>query len=335
VQTITCTEFGTFLGRRSERLLLRCKKQETEIPLFRIGEIVVPARGVSLSGELIEAACERGIPITFVTSTGRPFALLSSPMLTATVKTRRRQLAAYAEPLGAQLCRLVVGGKLRNQAGLLAYGAKYLGVKDPASRLEVKTCVSAIRDGRRRALAVRGDCPDEVRDELMGIEGAAGRTYWRGIGTLLGDSIEFEGRKRRGAVDPLNAVLNYGYGILYAKVWACLLNAGLEPFGGFLHVDRPGKPSLVLDLIEEFRAPVVDRAVLAYVNQGRKVRFEGRFMDEATRRAVADAVLDRLASRVVHRGRKVTLQSVVQAQARALAVFLRGEGPYRPFTMYW
>ena len=63
MQTVACTEFGTFLGRRSERLLVRTKKSgETEIPLFRIGEIVVPARGVSLSGEIIEAACERGIP---------------------------------------------------------------------------------------------------------------------------------------------------------------------------------------------------------------------------------------------------------------------------------
>ena len=121
MQTVACTEFGTFLGRRSERLLVRRKGEEdSEIPLFRISEIVVPARGVSLSGEIIEAACEGGIPITFVTSTGRPFALLSSPMLTATLRTRRRQLTAYREALGGELCRLIVAGKLRNQAGLSA-----------------------------------------------------------------------------------------------------------------------------------------------------------------------------------------------------------------------
>ena len=334
--TITCVEFGTFLGRRSERLVIRKKKsEETEVPLFRVGEIVVPSRGVSLSGELIEAACERGIPITFVTSTGRPFAMLSSPMLTATVQTRRRQLAAFGESLGAEYCRLVVAGKLRNQAGFLTYGAKYLGVKDPQARARVKSCVTALRDARRSALRVSGDKPDALRGELMGIEGAAGRSYWNGISALLGDNVVFEGRRHRGAADPVNALLNYGYGILYARVWASLLNAGLDPFAGFLHVDRPGKPSLVLDAIEEFRAPVVDRAVIAYVNQGRPVRFEGRLMSDATRKAIAECVNERLSTRVVHRGRRIALQSVVQAQARSLATFLRREGPYRPFTMYW
>lgn len=84
---------------------------------------------------------------------------------------------------------------------------------------------------------------------------------------LLADHVSFEGREHRGATDQVNAALNYGYGILYAQVWGAIMNAGLEPFAGFLHVDRPGKPSLVLDLIEEFRQPLVDRPVIAAFNK--------------------------------------------------------------------
>src|SRR5204862_398077 len=85
------------------------------------------------------------------------------------------------------------------------------------------------------------------------------------------------GREGRGATDPLNAALNYGYGILYAQVERALLLAGLDPYAGFLHADRPGKPSLVLDLIEEFRQAVVDRTLIGQVNRG--VAFA---LDEAT-----------------------------------------------------
>jgi hypothetical protein len=85
---------------------------------------------------------------------------------------------------------------------------------------------------------------------------------------MLPDALGFAGRSHQGATDAVNAALNYGYGILTAHVWGAVMNAGLEPFAGFLHVDRSGKPSLVLDLMEEFRQPVVDRPILSWLNKG-------------------------------------------------------------------
>src|SRR5438477_161295 len=83
-----------------------------------------------------------------------------------------------------------------------------------------------------------------------------------------GTALAGPGRETRGAVDPLNSALNYGYGVLYAQVEQALILAGLDPYAGFLHADRPGKPSLVLDLIEEVRQTVVDRTVIGLVNRG-------------------------------------------------------------------
>ena len=127
----------------------------------------------------------------------------------------------------------------------------------------------------------------------------------------------------------------FGYGILYSRLWGAALHAGLDPFAGFLHTDRPGKPSLVLDLVEEVRAPVVDRAVLAYAGLGRRIGFDGNHLDEETRRAVADAVIERFEAPTRHRGKVLRLSSIIQLQVRALAAFLRGDGEWRPFTMYW
>ncbi len=359
-RTVVVREYGTFVGRRGERLVLRgpvkarsaaaeaptadtypppraraaAPRDEEEIPLFRVGEIVLPSRGVTVSTDLIEEATARGIPLTFVGAGGQPYAMITSPMLTATVVTRRAQLRAMDRSEGAALGRAFVGGKLRNQASLLVYFAKAEG-DDAPRRERVLAAAEDVRKARRLALTVEGDRPDMVRERLMGAEGLGARAYWSGVKALLEGRCAFEGREGRGAVDPVNALLNYGYGILASRTWAALLLAGLDPFAGMLHADRSGKPSLVLDLMEELRAPAVDRPVLAHVRLGRPVRFENARLDETARRAIADAVLQRLDAKVTIAGRKLQLGSVIQRQARAIAMHVRGEDAYKPFAMTW
>jgi len=144
-------------------------------------------------------------------------------------------------------------------------------------------------------------------------------------------------------VDPVNAALNYGYGILQSQVWTAVTLAGLEPFAGFIHVDRPGKPSLVLDLMEEFRQPVVDRALLAAWGRGWKAELETAegdaegtpFLTREARRQIAERVNERLEIAVLYGKKRQTLKNVIQLQARHLAVVVRGEGEYTPFVSPW
>ncbi len=365
-RTVIVREYGSSLGKRGERLVIRhpvkraaaaqseaastnegsaeevppgrrataAKREEEEIPFFRIGEILLPPRGVSISTDVVEEAAQRGIPISFLGASGQPFAMLTSPMLTGTVLTRRAQLRAMDNERGVELARAFVAGKLRNQASLLVYFAK-AEKGAPEQRAQVLSYVAAVRDARRRALAVVGKTPDYVRETLMGFEGLGARAYWAATKVLLAARVDFEGRKGRGAFDPVNSLLNYGYGILASRVWAALLHAGLDPFAGMLHADRSGKPSLVLDAMEELRAPVVDRAVFSWIRLGRPLRRDGGMLDDETRRQLADAVLERLQAPVVVGGRKVQLGSVVQQQARSIATHVRAEGDYKPFAMTW
>lgn len=311
------------------------KPPEIEVPLFRVHDIVIASRGVSLSTDLIEACCERGIRIALLSPGGQPYALLSSPHLGATVRTRREQLGAYGDERGLAFARAVVRGKLRNQANLLKYFGKYRKASGPGEFATLDAAARGLARLRADAGRVEGAHVDEARALLMGLEGAGGRLYWHAVRALLGDAAGFTGRTQRGAADSVNAALNYGYGILYAQVWGAVMNAGLEPFAGFLHVDRPGKPSLVLDLVEEFRQPVVDRAVIALLTKGTRPSLHEGLLDNAGRRAVAAAVLERLESEVVLRGRRQRLKSAVQAQARRAGEFFRGERAYRPFAFKW
>lgn len=333
---VVLSGFGMFLSKKSERMLVRKGKDVVyQFPLFRLSDVVVASRGVTISSDLIEELCRRGINLYFLSGGSRPYAMVSSPMLTATVATRRCQIEAMNDRRGLDFSRAIVCGKITNQERLLRYFGKYKKEADPEKFEAVKSFADSLGKLRKQAPRVNGAAIDEARGTLMGLEGAAGRLYWDGVKEILANRTEFFGRRTRGAMDPVNSLLNYGYGILYSAVWGAVVGAGLEPFAGFLHVDRPGKPSLVLDLVEEFRQPVVDRTVIAHVNLGREIGMTEGLLDQETRKTIGEKVLSRLESHERYEGRKYRISSIIQIQARNLASFLRGRMDYKPFTFKW
>jgi CRISPR-associated protein Cas1 len=178
---------------------------------------------------------------------------------------------------------------------------------------------------------------DVLRGNILAAEGNASARYWSAVIPLMPPNYEWTKREGRGASDPINQLLNYGYGILYGQVERALVLAGLDPFGGFTHADRPGKPSLTLDLIEEFRQTAVDRVVFGLAAREFKVERDdqGR-LAEAMRRAFADHILSHLEAGVRHEGDRRPLGQVIQTQARRLAQYLRGErDTYQPFKAEW
>ncbi len=176
-----------------------------------------------------------------------------------------------------------------------------------------------------------------MRELLLSAEGRAARYYWEALHELVPAEYGWPGRRGREAEDPINAALNYGYGILYGQVERAIILAGLDPYAGYVHTDRPGKPSLVYDLIEPFRVPAVDRVVIGLANRRTALTLDERHrLPEDVRRSLAEQVLARLEKPERYEGRRVPLRVVLQAEARHLATFLRGERPaWQPFTAHW
>lgn len=325
--------FGLSLGKHSERLSIKkSRKLIAEIPFLKLQEVVVGSRGVTLSSDLLEACCQRGIRIAFLGGSGRPFALITSPLLTATVETRRAQMRAIDSPAGAEIVRWMVAGKIRNQAKLLLYFARN---RQSQQGDDLRLAVNMLHKLRQQVLALQGiDCA-AIRPTILGYEGAAARVYWLSLVELVPDAHHFAGRKPHMPSDAVNAALNYGYGILTAHVWGAVMNAGLEPFAGLLHTDRSGKPSFVLDLVEEFRQPIVDRPVFAWLFKNGNPRIANSLLDTESREAIATRVLTRLNSVEPHRGQNHQVRSIIQMQARLAASAFRGLRPYRPFSFQW
>lgn len=340
IQHLVVEQFGRHVGKHQERLQvtdLKTGETVVEAPLLHLESVLIASRGISISADAIGACTERGIPVNFLDGHGNPFAALYSAGLTGTVLTRRAQLQAFNDSRGRTAAVAFCTGKLRNQANLLRYTAKYRKDTAPEAYEELRLLASEVLDHVAEIEGLGGVTADDIRFELLSAEGRGAQRYWAGIRLLLKNEYDWPGRRTQGASDPINAALNYGYGILYGQVERVIVLAGLDPYAGFLHVDRSGKPSLVLDLIEEYRAAAVDRAILGLVNKGSALVIDDKGkLDPATRRLLADKVLERLDAPVRYAGKQSSLRSVLQAQARHLAVFLRGDrSDYEPFVANW
>jgi CRISPR-associated protein Cas1 len=330
IEELVVADYGAFIGLRGERLRLEVKdKDPVDAPLLHLRGVHILTRSASVSAAAVAACCEAGVPIHFIDTVEGNYASVLSSKLTTVVTTRRAQLDALNTGLGVEIGRELAAGKIRSQAVNLRYLGRRLEGEVAAELHHCERDLLAYADQLAGQAAAT---LDDVRGQLMGIEGYSARLYWEAVGKLFPADYGWPGRTGRHAGDPLNCLLNYGYGILYSEVQNALVIAGLEPYAGLIHTDRPGKPSLTCDLIEEFRAPVVDRTVIGLATRQFEVRFEadGR-MERETRKAFAEHILSRLDAQGPYEGKRYTLRSIIQRQARRLGAAFRGETVYESY----
>ncbi len=330
---------GLFIGKHQGRICVsRQQKTLQEMPLIHLKQIVVVDSGIGISSDVVRVCSEEGIPIHFISKRGSTLAGLYATGLNATILTRRAQLLAYTTPVGVAVSKAFVTGKIANQANLLRYFAKSRSEEMPELCQEILFVVGELRDAQQAISDLTQTSMQDAREQLLSIEGRAAQRYWHIVKSILPATLQWPGRETRGAKDLFNALLNYGYGVLYAQVEQALLLAGLDPYAGFLHTDRPGKPSLVLDMIEEFRQCVVDRTIIGLLNKRVPLeQDEEQLLTQDTRHKVAEKILERLdGSAENYEKKRQALRFILQSQARHLACFLRGEREqYEPFVAGW
>lgn len=331
IEDLVVSDHGAFVGLHSERLRLSVPDQKPQdAPLMYLQSVQIVTRSASLSASALYACCEAGVPIHFIDPAEGHYASLLSSRLTTIVVTRRAQLDALHSERGVQLAQALAAGKLQSQAANLRYIAKR---QDETLAHQLRLVAQDLLAYADRLMKLRASAIEEVRQALMGLEGQASRLYWGVLGAMIPEEYAWQGRTGRHASDSVNVLLNYGYGILYGEVQNALAVAGLEPYAGLIHTDRPGKPSLTCDLIEEFRAPIVDRTVIGLVNRRYEVKFDehGR-LERDFRRDFAQHILSRLHAQGPYEGKRFALRSIIQRQARRLAAAFRGERDYEAYT---
>jgi CRISPR-associated protein Cas1 len=332
--------YGRFLGTELGQIVVREKKKiiERKNPR-RLRQIVFSGKG-SISSEAIKLLGTHGVDVVFLDFDGSVIARVSPPML-QTVSVRKEQYYGYQDERGIHLSREFVTAKMKNQVAVVRGLAKRRKDTDPGVSENLYEAAESISTVVESVCEVEGDCIDEVRSTIQGMEGTASRVYWGALSAVIPEEFGFEGRSGRYAPDPVNSLFNYGYGVLHGEALRAIHFAGLDPYGGYLHVDRSGRTSLVLDFMEEFRQQVVDKVVLRLVtwNQVNPDQFalkEGMCrMDKPVRVLLLKELLSRLEDYVRLESKKVAWCNVMLMQARKMAQFLRRKGSYSGFSLRW
>jgi len=335
--TIIISEFGTSVRKRGGRFVISNNDNVKEIAASRTERIILPTRGASISTDAIILAMERDVPVYFSHPNGRPVAYIASAKENGTAKVRRAQYSAD-QNTSACLMKGFVIGKIWNQRALLQKKIRdrrgKLGSKVKRLDLALESLAQSINK-----INDFDNVDTQLPNKIMVLEAHAASKYWTSLGTMIPEKFKFPGRKTRGASDPVNMLFNYGYAVLRNEVWSAITYVGLDPFGGFLHADRSSKPSLVLDMMEEFRAPIVDSTVMRLVCQwsiSPSCITEKRLLTSQIRVQLMQMLMECFNSTVYYRGKSVKLGGVISKQAELVARTLRNQNAmYRPFKRRW
>jgi CRISPR-associated protein Cas1 len=257
---------GASLRRKGERFAIRLPFKPTvaEIAATKVRSIVV-CTNIVLSTGAIELATQHNVDICFINRAGEPYSRIWQSRLGSTVTIRREQLKCIDSETGLHFAKSWIGKKLENQSLFLAQ----LRSKRPSNAGMLSFAEGTLKDMLAKVTSLSGDVESQ-REKIMGYEGVAGRVYFETIAKLMPSEYSFDGRSRQPAKDGFNAMLNYGYGVLYSLVERANILAGLDPHVGILHTDNYNKRSLVFDMIEPFRI-IAERATVLFFT-GRRVK---------------------------------------------------------------
>lgn len=329
LNTLYVTTQGAYLAKEGDTVVVKVEKEtKLRVPIHTLSAIVCFGQ-VSCSPFLMGMCGERGVGLAFLSEHGQFLARVQGPVSGNVLLRREQYRWADRQERTAAVARAVVTAKVANCRTVLQRALRDNGDGPGAAEL----ARAVLRLGRLLQDVASADNVDSIR----GHEGDAARTYFGVFDHLITASKEdffFRGRNRRPPLDNVNAMLSFSYTLLTHDITAALETVGLDPAVGYLHRDRPGRPSLGLDLLEELRPVIADRMVLSLINRRqvraggfRKTEAGGVLMDDATRKELLVAYQNRKQDEIQHPflGERVAFGLVPHVQATLLARAIRGD----------
>ncbi len=338
LNTLYITSPGTYLSKEGETVRVEVEREvRLKIPVHNLKSVVCFGP-VTFSPPLMELCSKHNISIAFFNQWGK-FQARVHGRVSGNVLLRRKQFRCADEELFcAKFAHSILAAKISNSRAVLLRA-----VRDRPSSNNNKAFNLA---QKKLSALLRDLCDTNDLGVLRGKEGDAAKVYFSvfdGLITKNKDGFFFKGRNRRPPMDSMNALLSFVYTLLVNDIVSALEGVGLDPAVGFLHRDRPGRPSLALDMVEEFRHCLADRLVLSLVNLQqikpsgfRKTESGAVLMNEETRKTVLVAWQTRKQEEIRHPflDEKISVGLLFHAQAQLLARHLRGDiEMYPPF--FW
>lgn len=286
-----------------------------------------------MSSNLVSFCMSRKIPIDFFDHQGTHIGTVISSKFIQNTLWMKQSMAGASFKNTISLS--IIEGKIKNQYALLKYFHKYHKKHYPNLETKLDIVRQIAKDfilfKKKKSIA-----DEDFIQKLMGYEAQMAIRYWDYIRELLSDDdISFNKREHQGATDLMNSMLNYGYAILYVRVWQALLAAHLNPFDGLIHVRHEGKPTLVYDMVEIFRSQVVDRVVISLIQKGHDMEVRNGLLTDHTRQLLVKSIMERLARYEKYQGEEMKMELIIQRQAKLLAKTFEGTEKFKPYVAKW
>ncbi|MBS4056308.1 MAG: CRISPR-associated endonuclease Cas1 [Bacteroidales bacterium] len=240
--------FGTSLSRDNEAFVVVHKDGRQRIPVIGIDAIQI-SRGAQITSDAVLLAIEHEIAILFMNNSGMPVGRVWSSKYGSISTIRKGQLEFSFSSSAVEWIKKLIMEKIEGQQALL------LSFVTTELRLEnlVNSSVNKLEDYRNKINNLQGEIVPDIAPQLRGWEGVSSRIYFQCINQFLPEVYRFAERSQHPAMDIVNAMLNYGYGVMYGKIESALIKAGIDPYVGIFHRDDYNRPVLVFDVIERFR----------------------------------------------------------------------------------
>jgi len=329
LNTLFVTTQGAYLAKEGETVAVKVEgKILNQFPVHTLGGIVCFGQ-VSCSPFLMGFCAERDVAISFLTEHGRFLAKVQGPVSGNVLLRREQYRWADDQQKSTSIARSAVIGKISNSRTVLQRA-----MRDHAGKIDPPVLQGAIDRLNAILMHVREDIP---LDTIRGYEGEAAQVYFNVFDSLITSQKEnfvFHERSRRPPLDRVNCLLSFLYTMVMHDVRSALECVGLDPAVGFLHRDRPGRPGLALDMMEEFRSFLADRLALSLINlsqvkdKGFRIMESGAvLMDDDTRKTVLGAYQNRKQDEITHPfiKEKMPVGLLFHTQALLLARYLRGD----------
>jgi len=331
-------DFGGFLGKKYGRIVYVNRGVKEEFPVKRVRDVVVLG-DVSVSSDLIRFLSSSGVSVLFATATGRPLARVVGVRVGGSSANRLAQFRAQGSEAGVVFAKSMVAGKIANMVSNLKYYSKARRASPEVSE-KLYGYAERLKALLDELEALRLGSLEEARPAILSVEGRASALYWEGMAHELGE-WGFKERLQRfdiekgGEPDPANLCLNVAYNLLSGQVWRHVLLYGLDPYMGFLHVERPGRVSLVFDLMEPFR-PIVDRWVVGSLRSRRLSDFAEQRRSQTVAELRREFYRGFMQDKMEYKSRRITMEAVMFYYVQDVVSFLRGSKttvstPYLPW----
>lgn len=329
LNTLYITRQGSYLHKERETLIIKLGDEKlAQFPSLSIENVFCFGQ-VSMSPFLMGYCADEGMGVVFFTEYGRFLARVKGRKNGNVLLRRAQYRWADCPEKSVAVARLFVAAKIANSRNVLQRELRNHG-----ESLQVESAVKRLKNSLRRVQHAKNVL------EVMGIEGEAASSYFSIFNQLLRrEDFLFSGRIRRPPTDPVNALLSFVYSLITQECISALYGVGLDPFVGLLHQDRPGRPSLALDLLEEFRAFWADRLVLTVINrkqiQAKDFITEASgamYLKEDSRKKLLTIYQERKQTEIIHPflQEKVPLGLLPHCQATLLARHIRGDTEFYP-----